>query len=47
MKKVEIAALVLAAVGVYSMFKGKMGTDMDSLIQSWAPLAVAAYMMFA
>jgi hypothetical protein len=46
MKKIEVAALVLAAVGVYSMFKGRMGTDTDSLIQSWAPLVVAAYLMF-
>jgi hypothetical protein len=43
MSKSQIAALVLAIVGGYSFMNGKKGTDTSSIIGTWAPLAVAAY----
>jgi len=47
MNKVQIAALMLAAIGVYSFISGKSGVDTASLINTWAPIAAAAYLMFA
>ena len=46
MSKTQIAALVCAAVGIYSFMQGKKGTDVGSLIQTWVPLAAAGYVFF-
>ncbi len=45
MNKVQIAALALALAGVYSFMQGRKGVDTASIIQTWAPIAAAAYLL--
>lgn len=44
MKKDQIAMLALAVVAVYSYTKGKTGFDIDSIVSTWGPAAVALYL---
>ena len=46
MSKSQIAGVVLAAVGLYSLMQGKKGADIASLIGTWAPLGAAAWVFF-
>jgi hypothetical protein len=47
MKPIHIAAAILAVVGLYSLMQGRKGTDMPSIIETWLPIAGAAYFFFA
>lgn len=46
MTKVQQAALVLAVVGIYSFTQGRKTADVASILQTWLPLAGAAYFAF-
>lgn len=46
MSKSRLAAFVLVAMGIYSFMQGQKGTDTPSLINTWAPIATAAYVFF-
>jgi hypothetical protein len=46
MSKVQQAALLLAVVGIYSFTQGRKGADVASILQTWLPIAGAAYFAF-